>query len=170
MRIGSSVAFLEVNKMVAFRKPYGARDEKLRSRVAVICGEGLAMQSFAKECDINQIMLKWQKQGVVDHVNRMHGEYGDFLNVPDNYQEAMQHIFDAQEMFASLPSSVRKRFANDPGEFLDFVSDPANENEMRDLGLLETKVVEVSSEARSASQERVEERSDRAAAEGASAP
>lgn len=38
-------------------------------------------------------------------------------------------------MFDTLPSKLRLRFGNDPAEFLSFVEDPANDQEMIDLGL-----------------------------------
>lgn len=40
-----------------------------------------------------------------------------------------------KKSFMTLPASVRERFANDPGEFLKFAEDPANLDEMVDMGL-----------------------------------
>jgi len=99
-------------------------------------GDSLTHQSFKDECDINRIMLKWQKTGMVEHANHFQGSYGDFTNVPTDYQEAMNQVINTQEMFSSLPSSIRKRFGNDPAAFLDFVEDPDNRDEMARMGLL----------------------------------
>lgn len=52
----------------------------------------------------------------------------------------MNQIVQAQDMFMSLPSKIRNRFGNDPSQFLDFVSDPLNKDEMRSLGLLKDVV------------------------------
>ncbi|QXP08056.1 MAG: internal scaffolding protein [Arizlama microvirus] len=41
----------------------------------------------------------------------------------------------ANEQFANLSAHVRKRFQNDPQEFLQFTSDPENLPEMVKLGL-----------------------------------
>lgn len=42
-----------------------------------------------------------------------------------------------------MPSEVRKRFGNNPGVFMDFVSNPDNKEELVKLGLaVKPKVVE----------------------------
>lgn len=92
-------------------------------------------QSFKDECDINKILARWQKTGVLDHVNRYQGDYADVTPIPD-YREALNSVMAAQAAFNSLPSKIRERFGNDPAQFLDFVHDEGNLNEMRSLGLL----------------------------------
>lgn len=52
-----------------------------------------------------------------------------------DFQEAQNIIATGNSMFAELPSSTREHFDNNPSRFLDFVSDPANENAMIKLGL-----------------------------------
>lgn len=98
-------------------------------------GDSLTHQSMAEECDINKIMLKWQKTGVIEHRNTFDGQYGDFVDVPTDYHAAVNQVMEAQDMFNTLPSSVRKNFANDPGLFLEFVSDPKNGPKMVEMGL-----------------------------------
>lgn len=108
-----------------------------RTRVTfATTGESKTHQSMAPECDINRIMLKWQKTGVLEHANRFEGQYGDYTDVPADYHEAMNQIVATNEMFLSLPAQLRKRFHNDPGEFLEFVEDENNRDEMKKLGLL----------------------------------
>lgn len=94
----------------------------------------LTKQSFKKECDINVIMKKFEKTGLVSHFNAQQGQYGNFIGAPD-YHAAMNLLVAADEMFQSLPSKIRARFHNDPAEFLDFAQDEANEAEMIKLGL-----------------------------------
>lgn len=112
-----------------------------RVRFATV-GPSLTHQSMSAECDINAIMQKFQKTGILDHRNNFEGQYGDFIDAPDNYHDAMNSVLEANEMFGSLPSSVRKQFANDPGLFLDFATDPANNAKMVELGLATASVVE----------------------------
>ena len=50
--------------------------------------------------------------------------YGYFPAV--DYQEAVDLVFRAQEMFSELPGSVRENFANDPAALLAFVEDANN--------------------------------------------
>lgn len=116
---------------MAFKKPYGARQRKSFTTN----GPSMTHQSFKQECDINFIMRKYQRTGLADHVNQYQGDYSDLTDVPD-YHEAMNKILSANEAFSTLSSSIRKKFSNDPAEFLDFVSDPENESEMREMGLL----------------------------------
>lgn len=101
----------------------------------------MTKQAMADECDINNIMRKFEKTGILTHVRRHGGNYGDFTNAPQSYHEAYQQILDAEEMFMEIPASIRKKFDNDPGKFLAFVEDPKNEAEMEKLGLLNANAV-----------------------------
>lgn len=94
----------------------------------------LTKRSFKNECDINIIMSKFEKTGLISHHNAQQGQYGNFIGAPD-YHHAMNLIIQANEMFASLPSKIRARFNNDPSEFLSFAQDPENTEEMIKLGL-----------------------------------
>lgn len=106
----------------------------LGPRVSLDCGKvSRTKQSFRDECDINRIMAKFIKTGSIDHLRKHGGSYGDATSV--DFHEAMNVITSAEQMFGELPSAIRVRFNDDPAEFLDFVGDDANLEEMRDLGL-----------------------------------
>ena len=92
-------------------------------------------QSMAKACDINNIMKRFEQTGLIDHVNQFQGDYGDFTGTP-TFEEALQRVVAAQQMFEQLPAALRAEFANDPALFIDYVSDPENEADMRERGLL----------------------------------
>ena len=96
--------------------------------------KGRTKQSFKDECDINQILAKYQKTNAMEHVNQYQGQYAFATGI--NFTEAMQLITTAQDMFDGLPSSIRTRFANDPAQFLDFVQSNDNDEEMQKLGLI----------------------------------
>lgn len=96
--------------------------------------KGRTKQSMAAECDINGIMAKYQKTGVVAHVAKHSGSYGFATSM--DFSDAMNLVTHAQAMFNDLPSSLRNRFGGDPAAFLDFVQNPENEAEARELGLL----------------------------------
>lgn len=116
---------------MSIKKPYGKR-----TRVPFKCvGESMTHQSFKNECDINFIMRKYQQTGLIDHVNQFNGDYSDLTENVD-FQTALNITLDAQNAFDSLPSSLRKRFSNNPKEFLDFVSDESNIDEMKKIGLI----------------------------------
>jgi len=94
---------------------------------------GMTKQMHKQECDINFIMQKFQKTGVLDHLNKYKSTYG-FCTSTDLH-ESLNIINTAQEMFDDLPSKARNKFENDPGQFLDFVQDPENKEKLFDLGL-----------------------------------
>lgn len=96
-------------------------------------GEGRTKQSFKDECDVNQIMARFQKTGAMTHFARHSGSYGFAPAV--SYHEAVEIAQRAEAMFMDLPSKVRARFQGDPGAFLEFVQDPNNADEMAELGL-----------------------------------
>lgn len=107
-----------------------------RVQVGLACaGTSRAKQQFRDECDINTIMRRFQRDGVVSHVARFQGRYEDVTGtVP--YDEALRIVMAAEEAFGSLPSSVRLRFENDPAAFVEFATDPKNRGEMVKLGLI----------------------------------
>lgn len=112
------------------RKPY------TREAVQVDAGgESRTKQSFKKECDINAIMAKYQKTGAITHFNKHQQNYG--MADGQTFQDAMNLVCEAQEMFNDLPSSIRSRFGNDPAAFLDFVQNDENADEMARMGLIE---------------------------------
>jgi len=96
----------------------------------------MAQQHFKDECDINQIMARYQRTGVLSDVpGSSRPMFGDFSNVSD-YQSAQNAIVDVHDSFMSLPSSVRARFNNDPGYLLDFLAKVENRDEAISLGLV----------------------------------
>lgn len=97
----------------------------------------MTKQSFAQESEINNIMARYEKTGIIDHV-KQHGGYADMPAGLD-YQSALQLTIDAQLAFNELPAATRREFGNDPFEFLAFVEDPANVERMGELGLLEPR-------------------------------
>ena len=97
--------------------------------------DGLTQQNFQEETDINNIMAKFAKTGLVDHVNRVAGSYGDFTTVQD-YQLHLDQVMAAQTAFMELPATIRRRFDNDPAHLLAFIQDPKNRDEAVSLGLI----------------------------------
>lgn len=96
--------------------------------------ESMVQQSLQDDTDINNIMAKYRKTGVFQHVTPLAAEYGDFSNVPD-YKTAMEQIMLSNELFMELPAKVRDRFGNDPAQFITFATDEKNLDELRSLGL-----------------------------------
>lgn len=91
-------------------------------------------QSFGPECDINTIMARYQSTGEMPVINQVAPQYLELGQ--SDFQDAMQIVAGAQSLFAELPSALRSRFNNDPGQFLAFTTDPNNRAEMHKLGML----------------------------------
>ena len=97
---------------------------------------GRTKQSFSQQCEINNIMARHQKTGALTHINQHQAQYG--FATSNDFSESMRIVKTAQDMFNALPSNIRTRCANDPGQFLEFVQNPENEAEMQKLGLIPT--------------------------------
>lgn len=99
----------------------------------------LTHQSFKDESDINQIVGKFTRSSFSNAQEALlNARYADFSEVVD-YRTALDLIMQADESFMALPAIVRKRFDNDPAVFLDFVENPDNLDELRELGLANPK-------------------------------
>ena len=101
-------------------------------------GESRTKQSFKKQSDINVIMKKYERTGLITHT-KQNGAYGDFSDVKD-YHAALNAIYEANEGFMTLPASLRKRFGNDPAQLIEFLNDANNLEEAVELGLVEKPV------------------------------
>lgn len=94
---------------------------------------GLTDQSQSQEADINFLLKRYQKTGVLPGINK-EALYGDFSSA-QSYHDAINIITQAEQQFEALDAQTRKRFLNDPAEFLNFATDPANGEELVKLGL-----------------------------------
>ncbi len=96
--------------------------------------ESRTKQEFKLECDINEVIRRWTKTGVLP-TPRAAEKYGDFTQVND-YQTAINRVNEADHAFMELPSAMRAKFHNSAGELLEYLEDPNNAQEAIDLGLL----------------------------------
>mgnify|MGYP000421094191 CR=1 FL=1 len=112
-----------------FKTAYGPKE-----RVQFECtGPSMTKQDAKQECDINFIVQRYQKTGLISHRKLYEGGYGEFMDI--DFHEAMNIVASASSMFESLPSGIRARFENDPGQFVKFLQDEENFDEMVELGL-----------------------------------
>lgn len=99
-------------------------------------GKGRTKQALAKEADINVIMARYDKTGVIP-VSKRQGFYADVSTMGD-YRAVMERVQEAAEFFWQQPAELRAEFKNDPALFLDYVSN-ASEDDLREKGLLEAE-------------------------------
>lgn len=101
--------------------------------------KGRTRQEFVKDCDLNRIVDKYTKTGVLPFQGREKlGIYADVSELPD-YKSALDFVMSARDSFAELNPNIRKRFHNNPQELLEFLSDSNNDEEARKLGLVKPK-------------------------------
>lgn len=91
-------------------------------------------QHHKDECDINHIIRKYDKTGLISHVSRFEGQFGNVSGI--DFRESMDQINNAQAMFNELPSNIRKRFGNNAANLLEFMDDGQNRTEAIALGLI----------------------------------
>lgn len=94
----------------------------------------LTRQEFAEECDINTLMERYEKSGVISHVNRAQPIYMDMTDLPD-LREGLDIMREATTAFMALPAKVRREFDHDPVKFVEFAGNKDNLERMREWGL-----------------------------------
>ena len=98
-------------------------------------------EAHADRVDINNIMAKYLRTGIIDHVNRHQPSYG--IMDGSTYHEQMCALATANEMFMDLPAKVREKFGHDPAKFLDYVDglsdgvSPETAAELLELGMID---------------------------------
>lgn len=97
--------------------------------------ENLAEQAHKKDCDINEIVRRIEKTNQSDaFIPRSQGIYGDFTQFTD-FQQNLNLVIEAQDIFDSLRADIRKKFDNDPAKLMQFLDDNKNYDEAVALGL-----------------------------------
>ncbi|ALS03457.1 VP3 [Gokushovirus WZ-2015a] len=81
------------------------------------------IQSHAESCDIHAIMERY-KNGDVSALSRAQGFFGDVLDFPKTYAEALNHMNEMERQFMNLPVEIREKFGNSFPEFLASSDDP----------------------------------------------
>jgi len=95
----------------------------------------MTQQHFREECDINNIMARYAQTGLLPQ-----HQDGIFVDLANNewmdYREALHVIQEADEAFSTLPASFRSELGNNPANFIDWISDPTNENRAIKMGFM----------------------------------
>lgn len=105
-----------------------------RIRVYTVTGETMTEQAHAKDTDINYILKNYTRTGMIKHAKDHAGYYDDIDG--QTYHEMLNTVMEARNTFMEMPSAIRNKFNNDPGQFMDFVQNPDNIDEMVEMGIL----------------------------------
>lgn len=83
--------------------------------------EILVKQSEADSCDVNKILEKYARTGILPETREaIWGQ--DFGDVP-SFMEAMERVRMADEAFLALPAELRLECGNDPVKFVEKLQD-----------------------------------------------
>lgn len=92
-------------------------------------------QSFKESSDINVIMQRARKTGLITHLSTRHPVYADVSQMTD-FRQSLEQVRQVEEFFDHLPARVREHFANEPASFLEYMNEPGRTvDELKELGL-----------------------------------
>lgn len=109
---------------------------RFSDRVSVIAmeGESKTQQHFREVVDINNILARYRKTGIIDHVSRARERYGDLTELAD-YAVNMDKVAKAKQAFEMLPAELRNQFNNSIPGFFSFIQDPKNKEKCIEWGI-----------------------------------
>lgn len=73
------------------------------------------IQSWKEQTDMHYIL---NQMALGQYPQRENVMYGDFTEAPENMQQAMQMMIDAENAFYDLPLDIRRKFDNDFKQWL----------------------------------------------------
>lgn len=91
-------------------------------------------QAHKRMCDVNEIIKKYDKTGLITHISQYEARFGDMNGM--EFKTAQDMVASAQSNFEALPSEIRNMFDNSPAALLDFMDDPSNREKAIELGLI----------------------------------
>ena len=98
--------------------------------------ETKTLQSSEAECNINNIMARYNRPSDLAPIAEHLLQYADMTGIPDMHA-ALTAVTDARARFAELPADVRDRCGHDVGNFIQLMEDPDFREEAVEFGLIE---------------------------------
>jgi chromosome condensin MukBEF ATPase and DNA-binding subunit MukB len=100
-----------MDKEIKITKPY---DKKQSPKI--ICQElTKTVQHIKKDCDINNIINRFTKTGIIDHTTQRKPQYTEDQELPNDYMVALNKIKQMDETFDRLPKDMREKLVNVEG-------------------------------------------------------
>lgn len=124
---------------IKFRTVYSARDEEHKG--ILFTSDSLAQQHFRDECDVNVIVDRYVKTGVIEHTAEIPPHFADVSDIPMNLFDAYNAVEAAEAAFMDLPAKLRKSLDNDPSRLSEWLSDPSNRQAAVEYGLFNSSVL-----------------------------
>lgn len=121
-----------------FKNPYNERKIKPGETFSL---PSRTKQEFQSECDINEIMRRYELTGTISHISAQQPIYDDVSAITD-YQSALEQVQKAEAAFNALPSELRKELDYNPANLIPYLQDERNRERCIELGLFNKPVVE----------------------------
>jgi len=107
----------------------------------------VTVQSQKEACDVKNIVARHKIVKGFDIFDNYRdatfsNEVIDLTILPSDFVQAQNQINYAQQQFESLPAKIRKNFNNNPREFLSFVQNPENIQDLISMGLATQRPVD----------------------------
>lgn len=94
-------------------------------------GVSMTEQHHKKACDINSIMAKYTKTGLLDHVSKYEPQYGDATGA--DFKAAQDLVARQKSIFMELPAEVRAEFKNDPSNYLELITTEGGPQQLAEM-------------------------------------
>lgn len=115
-------------------KTFTLRENKTR-RVQIDCSQGgLTDQSFKNDADINVIVERFNKTGILPTIERK-SYFADVTEIP-TLEQAFDIVDKAREQFGKLPAEVRRKMGDNPANLENFINDEDNAEFLKKHGVL----------------------------------
>lgn len=92
-------------------------------------------QAHKKECDINNIIKKYDKTGLITHVSKIEAKFGDLTG--RDFKVMSDKVAQMNSAFELLPVEIKKEFEQSPAKLLEFMENPDNRERAIELGLID---------------------------------
>lgn len=109
---------------------FGTRNRR-RVQVKFPMKEKRTEQNHARSCDINTIMARYVKTGVIDHINKHSAKYGDVSGA--DFTAAQLLVAEQKTVFEELPAYAREHFDNDVATYLEALQTDEGLEELRSV-------------------------------------
>lgn len=106
--------------------------------IAMSADDGRTQQHFAKEVNINNILAKYRKTGIITHVQRTQERYGPLQDLAE-FAVNLDKVEKAKQSFEMLPAELRNKFNNSIPGFFDFITKEENRSQCEAWGILNKK-------------------------------
>lgn len=113
------------------RHPY---DGLGRRHQISFASQGRTRQEFADDANMRLMIQKYRAGQQPPQIHEGQSFFGSFENQGD-FQESMNRVREAEELFLQLPARVRDAVGNSPDEFIGAISDPTRVKHLVELGL-----------------------------------